>query len=187
MKDFPRDDLEYKEIPSKPQENDPYHHHSWDFAYFCRYGHQYLTYLPWEFMSKLFFQKKYGSEISYLPADWTYVQTFVVFFLAYMARSGRPPGWQTGWLTYTKIRSLICYYLRCCLKSNVIVIAPLNCWLKSSHPRDGHPLSPGWSPTIHRTFTQHLQIKDGHQLSPLRTPAVPRMLVLNHHPQDSHP
>ena len=90
---------------------------------------------------------------------------------AYMARSGRPPGWQTGWLTYTKIRSLICYYLRCCLKSNVIVIAPLNCWLKSSHPRDGHPLSPGWSPTIHRTFTQHLQIKDGHQLFPLQTPA----------------
>ena len=90
-------------------------------------------------------------------------------------------------LTYTKIRSLICYYLRCCLKSNVIVIAPLNCWLMSSHPQDGHPLSPGWSPTIHRTLSQHLQIKDGHQLSPLRTPAVPRMLMLNHHPQDSHP
>ena len=114
-----------------------------------------------------------------------------------MARSGRPPGWQTGWLTYTKIKSLICYYFRCCLKSNVIMIAPLNCWLKSSHPRDGHPLSPGWSPTIHRTFTQHLQIKDGHQLSPLRTPTVPRMLVLSHptttnstvthHSYDSHP
>ena len=32
-------------------------------------------------MSKLFFQKKYGSEIPYLPAVWTHVQTFVVFFL----------------------------------------------------------------------------------------------------------
>ena len=28
MKDFLRDDLRYKEIPSKPQEKDPYHHHS---------------------------------------------------------------------------------------------------------------------------------------------------------------
>ena len=82
MKDFLRDDLIYKEIPSKPQEKDPYHHHSWDFAYFCRYGHQYLTYLPWEFMSKLFFQKKCGSEIPYLPAVWTSVQIFVVCFFA---------------------------------------------------------------------------------------------------------
>ena len=31
-------------------------------------------------MSKLFFWKKYGSEIPYLPTVWTYVQNFVVFF-----------------------------------------------------------------------------------------------------------
>ena len=49
MRDFLRDHLKYKEIPSKPQEKYPYHPHSLDFAYFCRYGHQYLTYLPWEF------------------------------------------------------------------------------------------------------------------------------------------
>ena len=34
MKDFLRDNLKYKEIPSKPQEKDPYHPHSLDFAYF---------------------------------------------------------------------------------------------------------------------------------------------------------
>ena len=61
MKDFLREDLKCKEIPSKPQEKDPYHYHIWDFAYFAyffRYGHQYLTCLPWKFMSKLFFLEK---------------------------------------------------------------------------------------------------------------------------------
>ena len=43
------------------------------------YGHQYLTYLPWKFLSKLFFWQKYGSKMPYLPTVWTYVQTFVVF------------------------------------------------------------------------------------------------------------
>ena len=46
MKDLLMEDLKYKEIPSKPQEKDPYHHHIGDFAYFHKYGHQYLTYLP---------------------------------------------------------------------------------------------------------------------------------------------
>ena len=54
MKDLLRDDLKYKEISSKPWEKDPYHHHIWDFAYFYRYGNQYLTYLPWTFLSKIF-------------------------------------------------------------------------------------------------------------------------------------
>ena len=31
-------------------------------------------------MSKLFFWKKYGSEIPYLPTIWTYFQNFLVFF-----------------------------------------------------------------------------------------------------------
>ena len=54
----------------------------WDFLlYFYRYGHQYLTYLPWKFLSKLYFWQKYGSKIPYLPTVWTYVQTFVVFFI----------------------------------------------------------------------------------------------------------
>ena len=30
----------------------------WNFAYFYKYGHQYLTYLPQFFLSKLFFRKK---------------------------------------------------------------------------------------------------------------------------------
>ena len=30
---------------------------------------------------QIFFLKKYGSEIPYLPMIWTYVQIFVVFFL----------------------------------------------------------------------------------------------------------
>ena len=46
-----------------------------------KYGHPYLTYLPQNFLSKLFFWKKYGSEISYLPMIWTNVQIFVVFYL----------------------------------------------------------------------------------------------------------
>ena len=50
-------------------------------SYFCyMYGHQYLTYLPQKFLSKLFFWKKYGLEIPYLPTIWTNVQNFVVFF-----------------------------------------------------------------------------------------------------------
>ena len=58
MKDFYRDDLKCKEIPSKPQEKDSYNHHIWDFAYFYKYGHQYLTYLPQNFLSTLLFRKK---------------------------------------------------------------------------------------------------------------------------------
>ena len=48
MKDFHRDGLRYKEIPSKLQEKDPYYDHIWNFEDFHRYGHghQYLTYLP---------------------------------------------------------------------------------------------------------------------------------------------
>ena len=57
MKDLLRDDLKYKEIPSKPKEKDPYHHHILDFAYFYRYGHQYLTYLRWKLLSKILFGK----------------------------------------------------------------------------------------------------------------------------------
>ena len=45
-----------------------------------KYGHPYLTYLPQIFLSKLFFQKKFGWEVPYLPTVWTYVHTFVVFF-----------------------------------------------------------------------------------------------------------
>ena len=45
-----------------------------------KYGHPYLTYLPQIFLSKLFFQKKFGSKVPYLPTVWTYVQNFVVFF-----------------------------------------------------------------------------------------------------------
>ena len=30
----------------------------WNFAYFYKYGHQYLTYLPQNFLSKLFLEKK---------------------------------------------------------------------------------------------------------------------------------
>ena len=41
MNDFLTNDLEYKELPSKPQEKDPYHHNIWDYAY----GHQ-LSDLP---------------------------------------------------------------------------------------------------------------------------------------------
>ena len=44
-----------------------------------KYGHPYLTYLPQFFLSKLFFQKKFGSKVPYLPTVWTYVQNFVVF------------------------------------------------------------------------------------------------------------
>ena len=50
MKYFLRDDLEHKEIPSKPQEKDPYHHHIWDFAY----SYWYLTYIL-KILTKLFF------------------------------------------------------------------------------------------------------------------------------------
>ena len=46
-----------------------------------KYGHPYLTYLPQIFLSKLFFQKKFGSKVPYLPTVWTYVQNFVVFFI----------------------------------------------------------------------------------------------------------
>ena len=45
-----------------------------------KYGHPYLTYLPQIFLSKLFFQKKFGWEVPYLPTVWAYVHTFVVFF-----------------------------------------------------------------------------------------------------------
>ena len=45
MKDFLRDELKYKEMPSKGQEKDQYHQHFRDFAYSHRYEHQYLTYL----------------------------------------------------------------------------------------------------------------------------------------------
>ena len=46
------------------------------------HGHPYLTYLPKFFLSKskLFFQKKFGSKVPYLPTVWTYVQNFVGFF-----------------------------------------------------------------------------------------------------------
>ena len=45
-----------------------------------KYGHPYLTYLPQKILSKLFFRKKFGSKVPYLPTVWTYVQNFVVFF-----------------------------------------------------------------------------------------------------------
>ena len=45
MKNFQMDGLRYIEIPSKPQEKDPCHHHSWEFVHIYRYGQQYLTYL----------------------------------------------------------------------------------------------------------------------------------------------
>ena len=50
------DNLKYEEIPSKPQEKDPYHHHIWDFTYSMDIN-TYLTYLPWKFLSKLVFAK----------------------------------------------------------------------------------------------------------------------------------
>ena len=52
MKDFLRDNLKYKEIPSKPQEKDPYDPHSLDFAYFYM-AQKYPTYLQFGHMSKL--------------------------------------------------------------------------------------------------------------------------------------
>ena len=33
-----------------------------------------------EYLCQIFFWKKYGSELPYLPTVWTYFQTFVVFF-----------------------------------------------------------------------------------------------------------
>ena len=45
----------------------------------CLYGFPHLPTLPQKILSKLFFWKKYGSKIPYLPMVWTYVQTFVVF------------------------------------------------------------------------------------------------------------
>ena len=60
------EDLKYKEIPSNPWEKDPYHHHIWDFAYFYKYEHPYLTYLPQKFLSKFFFWKKYNPELASL-------------------------------------------------------------------------------------------------------------------------
>ena len=54
----------------------------WGFAYLYKYGHQYLTYLPSNFLSKPFLRKKkYGCEKPYLPLVWTYVQIFAAFFL----------------------------------------------------------------------------------------------------------
>ena len=81
MKDFLGEDLKCKEIPSKPQEKDPYHYHIWDFAYFAyfyRYGHQYQIYLPWKFKSKLFFCKKYGWGIP-SPTIWTCPKICIFF------------------------------------------------------------------------------------------------------------
>ena len=76
MKDLLRDDLEYKEIPSKPK------------LYFriC------ILFCVWTSISDLptlkifvqiFFWQNCGSKIPYLPTVWTYVQTFVVFFLPF--------------------------------------------------------------------------------------------------------
>ena len=45
----------------------------------CKYGLPYLPTLPQKNLSKLFFWKKFGSKIPYLPTVWTYVQSFVVF------------------------------------------------------------------------------------------------------------
>ena len=47
----------------------------------CYYGFPHLPTLPQQILSKLFFLKKYGSIIPYLPMVWTYVQSFVVFFI----------------------------------------------------------------------------------------------------------
>ena len=80
MEDSLRDDLKCKEIPSKPQEKVPYHHHIWYFAYFYGYGHQYLTYLPWKFLSKLFFGKSMARKYpTYLQCG--YMSKTFVFFL----------------------------------------------------------------------------------------------------------
>ena len=47
----------------------------------CQYGFPHLPTLPQKILSKFFFRKKYGSKIPYLPMVWTYVQSFVVFFI----------------------------------------------------------------------------------------------------------
>ena len=66
MKDFLRDDLKNKDMPSKGQEKDPYHQYIRDFAYFHRYEHQYLTYLPnIKSLVNTFFWEKYGSQVHY--------------------------------------------------------------------------------------------------------------------------
>ena len=39
------------------------------------------TYLLQKILSKLYFWKKYGWRLPYLPIVWTYVQSFVVFFM----------------------------------------------------------------------------------------------------------
>ena len=58
MKDLLRDDLECKEIPSKPLEKDPYHHHIQNVAYFYRYVHQYLTVPTLKIVVQTFFLEK---------------------------------------------------------------------------------------------------------------------------------
>ena len=62
----------------------------------CKYGLPYLPTLPQKKLSKLFFLKKFGSKIPYLPTVWTYVQSFVVFLfgtlsLAVYSISPLPP------------------------------------------------------------------------------------------------
>ena len=47
----------------------------------CKYGLPYLPTLPQKKLSKFFFWKKFVSKIPYLPTVWTYVQSFVVFFI----------------------------------------------------------------------------------------------------------
>ena len=64
-------------IRSKLQPKQPPHHHIWDTILLYYYGLP--IYLPYH-MSKLFFWKKFGSKIPYLPTVWTYVQSFLFFF-----------------------------------------------------------------------------------------------------------
>ena len=68
IRDFFTDDLEYKEIPSKTQGKRSIPSPFSDFAYFHRYGRQYLTYLPWISLSNLFFLGKVWLQNT-LPTD----------------------------------------------------------------------------------------------------------------------
>ena len=105
MNDFFTNGLKYKEIPSKPQEKDPYHHHIWDFVYFYSYGHHYLAYLPWKFLSKFFLEKVWLKNT--LPTVWTYVWTFVAAGCS-LRKNGK---WQWG----KEEKGEDCNPLHCCI------------------------------------------------------------------------
>ena len=64
-----------------PQPKHPHHQHIWKSLYFYM-SKDIPIYVPTtKVLVQTFFWKKYGWRIPYLPTAWTYVQTFVVFFI----------------------------------------------------------------------------------------------------------